>query len=419
MDARRRLACFVVTLAGALIAGCGSGRFPRPASSDDTQVRRPRLPHPAPRPDERLLTEEDRSALRADLSRRLIAYDSDVSGDWEVYLTTGDGGVTHNVTNHPAVDSLIGWSRDGESLLIRTNRSGEFRELALDLSGQVRPTPVAEIVRRDYSPYRSLSEDRLTLVFARGNGGEGGVSRVFAKDTGAGVEWALSPDAAAASEPDLTPDGRWAVFVQHDEPTQIAVADTQGRLMRVITRGSGTKRWPKWRPDRGAQGAARLTAGHTPLRVGNRWTYERTSGIDRTTVEFQVLSTAKVGSRTYAILDGFFSDRGAEPLQHLVRFDEDRQCLIELQRGTEVVMLGPEQVEGRVEIAGGAVEVPAGTFADAVRCRGVEGSPPRNVDQLLAPGVGILRREESTAYSRVVFRLVRATVNGKDYPAEE
>ncbi|MEK9138328.1 MAG: hypothetical protein AAB393_14480, partial [Bacteroidota bacterium] len=73
----------------------------------------------------------------ADLSRRLIAYDSDASGDWEVYLTTGDGGVTHNVTNHPSVDSLIGWSRDGESLLIRTSRSGEFRELALDLSGQV------------------------------------------------------------------------------------------------------------------------------------------------------------------------------------------------------------------------------------------------------------------------------------------
>lgn len=419
MDRPFRLALTLSACAIGLLSGCGQARSSPPRFPADTQVRRPQPPHPAPRPDDRLLTEEQRSALRADLSRRLIAYDSDASGDWEVYLTTGDGGVTHDVTNHPSVDSLIGWSRDGESLLIRTNRSGEFRELALDLSGQVRANPPSEIPRRDYSPYRSLSDDHMTLVFARGLAGQDVQSRVFSKDTNAGLEFPLSAESSAAAEPDITPDGLWAVFVQQDDPPQIVVADTQGRYTRAITRGPGTKRWPKWRPDRGAQAVAQITAAHCPLRVGNRWTYERTSGIDRITVQFQVLSTAKVGPRTYAIVEGFFGDRGTEPVQHLLRFDESRQCLIELVRGTEVVLLGPEQLEGRVEAVSGTVETPAGTFADAVRCRGVEGSPPKNVDQRLAPGVGIVGREESTAYARVVYRLVRATVNGKDYPAEE
>lgn len=399
----------VVFVAMTVGDGCGSpARAPR--SPRAIPAAEAPLPEATPAPG----TSDE--ARRRDLTRRLFAFDSDAGGNWDVYLSTGDGAVVRNLTRHPAVDTLIGWSRDGQTLLVRSNRSGEFRDLAIDLSGQVRPGAAEAIPRCEYAPYRALSTDRTMLVFARMAEDRRTTARVFAKDTEAGVEWPLSPENIDAADPDITADGQWAVYVVQDAEPRIDIADVRGKWAFTTIAGPGTKRRPKWRPGDVSSGLRLNGEEAFPLREGNRWTYERLSGQEAVSVGFGVTGTAGVGDRHYAVLDGFFGDpNGGE---RMIAWDADRRSWIERDRGTETVLFGEGQLDGRIEPLKRPVEVPAGTFVDGWVLRGTEGSPPRDVMQVLVPRVGIVLREESTPYSRVTYRLLEATVDGARYPVE-
>jgi Tol biopolymer transport system component len=54
-----------------------------------------------------------------------IAFDSPVEGQWDLYVVSLDGGKPQRLTTHPAADALTRWSRDGRWIYFVSDRSGE------------------------------------------------------------------------------------------------------------------------------------------------------------------------------------------------------------------------------------------------------------------------------------------------------
>jgi TolB protein len=63
----------------------------------------------------------------------LLAYDSDVDKNDEIYLLPADGGSAVNVTHHPAEDRNPAWSPDGAQIAFQSNRDGNWEIYTLDL----------------------------------------------------------------------------------------------------------------------------------------------------------------------------------------------------------------------------------------------------------------------------------------------
>jgi TolB protein len=55
----------------------------------------------------------------------LLAYMSNVTGNWDVYLLSVSGGVVV-LTDDPAADGLPGWAPDGSGLAFASNRDGAW-----------------------------------------------------------------------------------------------------------------------------------------------------------------------------------------------------------------------------------------------------------------------------------------------------
>ena len=66
---------------------------------------------------------------------KTIAFDSNLEGNYDVYVVPADGGKPRRVTFDPANDHVPSFSRDGTSLYFSSNRSGAFEIWKMPLSG--------------------------------------------------------------------------------------------------------------------------------------------------------------------------------------------------------------------------------------------------------------------------------------------
>jgi len=64
-----------------------------------------------------------------------IAFDSNKEGQWDVYVVRADGGKPRRITPEPTSDFVPSFSRDGTSLYFSSNRSGGFEIWKVPLSG--------------------------------------------------------------------------------------------------------------------------------------------------------------------------------------------------------------------------------------------------------------------------------------------
>src|SRR5580692_7047003 len=52
-----------------------------------------------------------------------IAFTGDYDGNADVYHIPASGGTPRRLTHHPAADNVIGWTRDGKSVLFASTRN--------------------------------------------------------------------------------------------------------------------------------------------------------------------------------------------------------------------------------------------------------------------------------------------------------
>ncbi len=66
---------------------------------------------------------------------RLIAFDSNLEGQSEVYVIAAAGGKPRRLTSHPANDNIPSFSRDGKWIYFSSNRTGEVQIWKIPASG--------------------------------------------------------------------------------------------------------------------------------------------------------------------------------------------------------------------------------------------------------------------------------------------
>src|SRR6267378_4064228 len=94
----------------------------------------------------------------------LIAFTGEYDGNEDVYVIPAAGGLPKRLTSHPSSDQVVGWTRDGQRILFRSNRdsySGFTQLYTVSLFGglpEVLPLPMA------YDGSYSPDSSRLAYV---------------------------------------------------------------------------------------------------------------------------------------------------------------------------------------------------------------------------------------------------------------
>ncbi len=110
-----------------------------------------------------------------------IAYTAHLAGNDDVYIVPAAGGIPRRITWHPAGSGVVGWSRDGQSVLIASGMASyrHFDRLFLvraDGSGMPEPLPLPMGAEGSFSPDgRSIAYEPITkwqLAWKRYVGGQ-------------------------------------------------------------------------------------------------------------------------------------------------------------------------------------------------------------------------------------------------------
>jgi serine/threonine protein kinase len=184
-----------------------------------------------------------------------IAYVSDRTGNFEIFLKQVSGGPDVNITNSPADDVQPAFSPDGKQIAFVSTRESRM-PLVYENFG-VPPTggDIWLMPALGGSPRRiaqsgnfpSWSSDGSSLVFTGGGAFKKKIFRVPASG-GEVQEYAIRPPKGVAEfrfmlYPTLSPDGKWILF--QAEEFRVHVVASSGGEARLLCRG----RRPVWAPD--------------------------------------------------------------------------------------------------------------------------------------------------------------------------
>lgn len=184
--------------------------------------------------------------LAASNSNR-IAFDSQRSGNLNIYVMNLDGSDLRAVTNEPGNERGPSWSPDGRQLAFYGAGPGEanYDIFVVNLDG-------AGLRNLTQSPgsddrYPTWSPDGRQIAF---HSNAGGNFDLYAIDLATGDARALTSHAAQDLGPDWSPDGRYIAFHtdRWGSPYQIAVLDVETLDVRQLTSSQNVSSFPTWSP---------------------------------------------------------------------------------------------------------------------------------------------------------------------------
>jgi Tol biopolymer transport system component len=184
-----------------------------------------------------------------------IAYVSDRTGNFEIFLKQVSGGPDVNITNNPADDVQPAFSPDGKQIAFVSTRGSATRLTYENFGVPSTGGDIWMMPALGGSPRRiaekgnfpSWSSDGSTLVFMSGGSFKKRIFRVPASG-GESREIPVRPPKGKGAfrfilYPTLSPDGKWILF--QVEQFRINVAPSSGGEAKVICLG----RRPVWAPD--------------------------------------------------------------------------------------------------------------------------------------------------------------------------
>jgi serine/threonine protein kinase/Tol biopolymer transport system component len=227
------------------------------------RTRSDTVPQPAAGPVQRTLTRLTFGAgLQTDPTfspdGRFIAYASDRSGNFDIWVQPVAGGEPVQVTRSPAHDTQPAWAPDGATLVFRSERDGGGLFVVPALGGVERQLT-------SFGTHPSWSAGSSHILFFRGIGpGEGSwPTRVFEVSPSEGAPRELLPDFFGRGDwfwIGRHPDGRLSMWGQHRQlgPGFFTVApdgkhvvtskETDGLPVRIHGGGSIVRRRFHWHP---------------------------------------------------------------------------------------------------------------------------------------------------------------------------
>ncbi len=175
-----------------------------------------------------------------------LAFMSDRSGVWAVYLMDLNGGQPERVSDDPAGEWYPDWSPDGSHLVYHRwyTDEGARRLFVYDVAA-ARELPLTP-ASGDRS-YARWSADGAALYFVAEGAAEGRVHRIGVRGDGEGP---ILQAPGRQHDPAPSPDGRWiAVIRVFEEGDAIVLVSTRSDEVRRLTPIGAGKYGLDWSPD--------------------------------------------------------------------------------------------------------------------------------------------------------------------------
>jgi Tol biopolymer transport system component len=219
----RKIFIFVLLLVQVAVCGCQKEPPPKPIPPAEVAALRPQFEF-----------------------RGRILFQSDLSGNNEVYLLTKDG--VRNLTNDPASDEFPKWSPDGRRIAFSSNRSGRYQIYIMNEDG-------TNMVQATHSENDAIEQawfpDGTKIAFTESWERTFGRSYVmYSLDLASGRTDKLLPKFVESNAlPEFSPDARLLGFTgKRLAGWDVFVADLTTGESRPLTEGGAACR-PHFSPD--------------------------------------------------------------------------------------------------------------------------------------------------------------------------
>jgi TolB protein len=174
-----------------------------------------------------------------------LAFESQRTGNPEIFVVDADGRNVVRLTDHPATDGAPAWSPDGGYIAFSSNRGDNVDVYVMKTNGEsVRR--LTEDPGSDYNP--SWSPDGELVVFYRSR--DDGRDQVWVREVNGPHEWNITDDDADNIFPCFLPNG--SVGFSSKAPAgapRIFTVDTEGSNRRAV--GPFGPFFARWSPDGG------------------------------------------------------------------------------------------------------------------------------------------------------------------------
>ena len=175
-----------------------------------------------------------------------IAFSSNRTGNFDIYVMDIYGHNLRNLTNHPAYDGDVTWAPNGESFAFVSNRDGHRDIYIMDVDGtQVRrlTNHPEEATQPNWSP------DGHWIVFTSDRESRENYDIYKINVNGRNLR-RLTNNRAYDSTPAWSPDGKQIAFYSNrDEGWGIYVMNAEGKHLRHIANPGRGAHSPSWSPD--------------------------------------------------------------------------------------------------------------------------------------------------------------------------
>jgi len=175
-----------------------------------------------------------------------ITFESERTGNKEIFVMDPDGTDQVNLTNNPAIDVNPSWSTDGKKIAFNSDRDGNAEIYTMNADGS-NVTRLTFINLTDGAP--SFSPDGTKIAFQTNRAG-GGNFEIFVMNADGSNQTRLTNIAGNDLHPRWSPDGTKIIFDSaRDGNAEIYVMNADGTNQVRVTNNPTSDQVPSFSPD--------------------------------------------------------------------------------------------------------------------------------------------------------------------------
>ncbi len=172
-----------------------------------------------------------------------IAFASDRSDNFEIYVINGDGSGLTRLTNNPADDLSPSWSPDGKKIAFVSNRDGNAEIYVMNADGS-NQTRLTNNPTDDLRP--AFSPNSATIAFVSNRTGN---DEIFVMNADGSGQTNITNSPEADYSPTWRPDGVKLAFTsERDGNAEIYIMDANGGSQINLSNNTADDLNPSWSP---------------------------------------------------------------------------------------------------------------------------------------------------------------------------